>query len=534
MSILSGILLAISWPEIGNLEFLIFFALLPVLWVEKKVSEGESKRKAGVVFLYAYLTFFIFNFTTTSWIRLASFEGMIMAEVFNALFMALIFMLFHLTKRNINEKVGYASLVFYWLAFEYLHTNWDLSWIWLNLGNVFANRITWIQWYEYTGTLGGTFWILGFNTLLFYVFLIVKDKVSIRIRYTQYGILGSLLLIPILSSMAIYYTFEEQEDPIEIVLVQPNIDPYNDKFDGMTEQEQIDKLVELSEGAITPNTELIFGPETAFPVGYWESELDYSYGVIKVTELLNRFPKAKYVVGLSSIRLYRDASEFTPTSRPLRDGSGFEYDYYNSVMQMDGSKDYQIYRKKKLVLGVEKMPFIAQFDFMKKLSIDLGGASGSLGSEKEPKVFVSKTEDGRDVKVIPAICYESIYGEFLTEFVKKGGNLLGVVTNDGWWGNTSGYHQHLAYSRLRAIELRRSVARSANTGISAFINQKGEILQRTEWWTPDAIRGELNLNNELTFYARHGDYLGRMAAFVAVLLLIWTMVKRLIPARIND
>jgi apolipoprotein N-acyltransferase len=155
----------------------------------------------------------------------------------------------------------------------------------------------------------------------------------------------------------------------------------------------------------------------------------------------------------------------------------------------------------------------------------LGGASGSLGTEKEPLVFTSRTKDGRDIKVIPAICYESIFSEYLTAFVKKGGNLLGVVTNDGWWGNTPGFEQHLAYSRLRAIELRRSVARSANTGVSALINQKGEFLQKSEWWTEDALRGELNLNSQITFYAEHGDYIGRIAAFFAVLIFAWLIVR---------
>ena len=527
LSVLSGLLLAYSWPYIGDLEWMIFFAFIPLLWMERKISEDKPKYTSGAVFAFSYLSFLIFNVITTWWIKLASPGGMVLAVVFNSLFMAIIFTFFHFTRRNINDKVGYASLILYWVAFEYLHINWELSWIWLTLGNVFANRITWIQWYEYTGTLGGSLWILSVNLLIFYSLVKASQgETNMRHRLTRVILLMMLLAGPMIVSKKIYKSYLEKEDPVEIVVVQPNIDPYKDKFYGMHEYDQIDRLMELTEEKVTPNTDLVFGPETAFPLGYWEHELEYIYGTEKVREFLDSFPNVKYVVGLSTIRLYVKGEEMSPTSRLLNDGSGNQYDLHNTVMQVEKDKDLQIYRKSQLVLGVERMPFTGKFKILEKLSIKLGGASGSLGVEKEPLVFSSKTIDGRDLNVIPAICYESIYSEYLTEFVKKGGNILGVVTNDGWWGNTPGFGQHMSYSRLRAIELRRSVARSANTGISALINQRGEILQQSEWWTQDALRGKLNLNSEITFYAANGDFVGRIAAFFAVLMFFWMLVKR--------
>jgi apolipoprotein N-acyltransferase len=106
-----------------------------------------------------------------------------------------------------------------------------------------------------------------------------------------------------------------------------------------------------------------------------------------------------------------------------------------------------------------------------------------------------------------------------------------VITNDGWWGNTSGYKQHLTYSSIRAIETRRSIARSANTGISCFINQRGEIMQPTEWWVPDVIKSSLNLNEKITFYVKYGDYLGRVSDFFAIILLAYTLVNFLITRK---
>jgi len=161
---------------------------------------------------------------------------------------------------------------------------------------------------------------------------------------------------------------------------------------------------------------------------------------------------------------------------------------------------------------------------MKKLSINLGGTSGGLGYSEHPAVF--KAPNGSSV-IAPIICYESIYGEYVTEYSRKGANLFAIITNDGWWGDTPGYKQHLAYASLRAIENRKSIVRSANTGISAIINEKGEILASTDWWEEDVISAKVKLNSTLTFYAKYGDYIGRIASLLAVLMLVLTMVRKL-------
>jgi apolipoprotein N-acyltransferase len=115
----------------------------------------------------------------------------------------------------------------------------------------------------------------------------------------------------------------------------------------------------------------------------------------------------------------------------------------------------------------------------------------------------------------------------VTDYVKKGANLIFVITNDGWWGDTPGYHQHNAYSCIRAIETRRSIARSANTGISSLINQRGEVLQELGWWQRGAIKGILNANERLTFYVMNGDYIGRTAGFFALLIALLYIVQTL-------
>ncbi|MEO8795646.1 MAG: apolipoprotein N-acyltransferase, partial [Daejeonella sp.] len=132
-----------------------------------------------------------------------------------------------------------------------------------------------------------------------------------------------------------------------------------------------------------------------------------------------------------------------------------------------------------------------------------GGSTGGYGKQDEPSVFYSQSGIG----AAPVICYESIWGAYVGDYVKKGAQFIAIVTNDAWWGNTSGKDQHLQYAKLRAIETRRWVARSANTGISAFINQRGDIVKQSKWWTATALKADINLNDEITFYVETGDYI---------------------------
>ena len=129
-------------------------------------------------------------------------------------------------------------------------------------------------------------------------------------------------------------------------------------------------------------------------------------------------------------------------------------------------------------------------------------------------------------KVAPVICYESIYGEYVGKYVKQGAQFLGVLTNDAWWGDTQGYKQLLSYTRLRAIETRKSIARSANTGISAFISQRGEIISSLGYGKKGALRGTVLANNELTTYVRYGDYIARLSIFVSVGILLISFLKK--------
>lgn len=511
--LLFGVTSWAAWPA-GGFAPLLFVTLLPLLAIEESVLRKQRAGEKARLYGWSYLSFFLFNILTTWWIWFASPFGMFGAVLANTAIMAGVFQLFHIVRRKLGDFFGYASLLAFWLSFEYLHLDWDLTWPWLNLGNGFAAYADMVQWYEYTGTQGGTLWILLSNLLLFS--LLKEDNDLLKKKWWQPAF---LIALPVLLSFVIKLNVKETNDPVEVVAVQPNIDPYNEKFSGMSSTEQLAKILRLANSKITPKTRLVVCPETALSEGIWLNDLYVHPQIETIKEFIKPYPKLHFFTGLNAFELYENPSLKSATARKFKDANAY-YDVYNAAVNISNEPVYNLHYKSKLVPGVEKMPFPAFFGHLDAFAIDLGGTSGSLGCKDRPTVFKCG-----NIIAAPVICYESIYGEYVGDYVRQGANLICIMTNDGWWSDTPGYRQHCQYARLRAIEMRRDIARSANTGISCFVNQKGEITDKTKWWTDDCIRKDLNLNNELTFYAKYGDYSGRIAIVISILFLTASLIR---------
>ena len=267
----------------------------------------------------------------------------------------------------------------------------------------------------------------------------------------------------------------------------------------------------------------IVSPESAIQENIWEERIEESRSLDTLQAFLSRFPRAGYVIGASTFRNFKPGEKLSATARKYRTAEG-HYDVFNTAVYVDSTGLTRLHHKSKLTPGVEKMPFAKLMKPLENLAFNLGGTVGSLGVDQERTVF---TRPGDSLKVAPVICYESVFGSYVTQYIHKGANLIFVITNDGWWGNTPGHRQHFTFSKLRAIETRRSIARSANTGISAFIDQRGDVYQQTKYWEPAVIRQEINASDKITFYVRNGDYIARISAFVAVFLLLIAISYRL-------
>lgn len=528
-SFLFALLLWLAWPARGFAP-LLFVAWIPLLIVENHFVENKQLRKRKF-FGLTYLAFFLFNIFTTWWVAFASIFGGAMAVILNTLFMSITVFIFHLAHRKFQKPYIYFFLIVIWITWEWLHLDWDLSWPWLTMGNGFAAYTRIIQWYEYTGVFGGTVWILTSNILLF----LIWKNYGFQLRkhsslHTNNGGIGKVLIaywvalisIPILISITIYYSYQEKINPVNVVVLQPNIDPYNEKFGGMSGEDQLKKMLNISHAYVDSTTDYLIGPETSIPYSVWEDKISSNTQVKFLKSYLNSFPKLTIITGAATDQLYPIGTHPSATARKFVDSEDY-YDSYNTAMQINTTDKIDLYHKSKLVPGVEKMPFPALFKPIEKLAIDLGGSSGSLGVQKEPSVFENKVSD-KKIKVAPIICYESIYGEYVSKYVQQGATLLFIITNDGWWYDTPGYRQHFQYGRMRAIEMRRDIARSANTGISAIINQRGDVVEQTQWWVPTAIKATVNANDELTFYAKHGDYIAHASAALSVLILLLVII----------
>lgn len=506
--------MVLSFPFTGSLTPLVFISWIPLLLVEDTVR--NSRYRSGKVFIHAYLTFLIFNLGTTWWIWNASPGGAVMAFILNALLMAIAFQLYHKAQKEIGSNYALLILLSIWGGFEFLHHRWELSWPWLSFGNFFSIRTTWIQWYEYTGMLGGTVWILIVN---FLGYSLLKNYLKLKNwTWRSVSVFSSVLIIPVIISLAIYYTYDTFRNPVEIVVVQPNIDPYNEKFTAPIGS-QLKKLVTQAKKKVTPNTCLVIAPETALSSTFYEEELIQHDFYRYLRAELSNWGHTSLYTGASTAHFFTQRN--SRASVKLADGPGF-IEYYNSSLLMEPDGTHEFLHKSKLVLGVEKIPFSDWLPFLEELSINNGGTSGTLGIEKTPKTLQTKA-----LTFAPLICYESIYGDFCAEQCRKGAQVICVITNDGWWGDTPGYKQHMSFSRIRAIENRRSLARSANTGISCFIDQKGDIIKQSVWWKEDALRSTLDKNNELTFFSSTGDLLGKILLALGIAFLLTTLFKRL-------
>ena len=511
-ALLSGLLLSAAWPTWG-IAPIAFIGFVPLLLLEDRFAKGEK----GKLFWLSFLTFLIWNVVTTWWIWNAT-PAATAAWVLNSLFMAIVFNVFHLTKKKgCNNPWGNFFLIPYWMAFEQLTYLWAIKWPWLNLGNAFSSRIEWIQWYEYTGVAGGTLWILAVNILITNIILFFKSKETKKL-FACIGIEAFVLLLPIIISTRMYNHYDEQGTDTEVIVVQQNCDPWNEQFDSQFYDQVIQNNINLSLPLITPKTKFVVSSESAIQEGIWLHEIDNAKALHTLHDYIKRFPQMAFVIGGTTYEFVPRGMESDFPARDIGNGEHFYY-CHNSALLID-TINLQYRNKSQLTPGVEAIP--EWMGFLKNYSITMGIARGTLKTDPEARVLTFG-----DHKVGVPICYESAFGEYVSNFCKKGADLLFVITNDGWWGDTPGYKQHFEFSKLRAIENRRCIARSANTGRSGFFNQRGDVLQQTQYWVPDAIRATLKANTKVTFYAQHGDYLSRIAVYLTFVLLIYWIAKSL-------
>ena len=521
-ALLSAFLMWLAWPPHTFAAPLLLVGLVPLFIALDNIILAKEVKTGKKVFLTAGLTFLVWNTACIYWVynAISAYNSAIVALPISiipfglgALLMTFAFWLYYRFRTIVGRKgLAYFALICFWVGMEYLHQTWDLAFPWMTLGNGFAGMHQLAQWYESTGVYGGTVWIMLSNIMAFEAYKSFKSNTGyLRIRPA----LGWLLvvIIPIGISLIKYYGYEEKSMPVNVIVVQPNIDPY-EKNGGITPAEQLRTLTHLSDSVAQVNTEYFIWPETAIPSYADEDRIRSTGEYLFAQQFLSKYKNGTLITGIESVKFYTEKK----TLSAKQDGnSGTFYDNFNSAMQVENSANVQFYHKSKLVPGVEKMPFPKTLSFLAPVFAGLGGTVSGWGWQDKPGVFYSQSGVG----VAPVICYESLWGSWIAESVRDGAQFIAIITNDGWWGNTSGKDQHFMYAKLRAIETRRWVVRSANTGISGFINQRGDVIKASKWWTRDALKMDINLNDKLTLYAKSGDIIAQLLSLAGIVLALF-------------
>lgn len=532
LSLISALLLSVSWPTYG-VPFFIFIALVPLLMMEHEISKfSKIKRKGWAIFGLSYLAFMIWNIVTTGWLYGSknpdgshALLAVVIPVLANSLLYSTVFMLYHWYKKSMGTYWGLAFFVAIWMGFEKFHLNWEFTWPWLNLGNAFSEYPKLIQWYDTLGATGGSFWILLVNIFSFYTLRIWEAGRKKQDLIKNSAILFAGIALPMIISFVKYKTFNEKPvGQVNVLLLQPDLDPYNEKYQKDSLQIQ-SELLQLAEKNSVGKIDFYIGPETSLPGSGSISEKGFENSLLlnNIKNFLATKPGSVFATGISSHRFFMNETNIPKNA--YQTSEGYWVESYNSAVQIIPSQKVEVYHKGKLVPGVEIFPYI---HILKPLlgdaMLNLGGTVASLGTDEERKVFTNPFNKG---KLAPIICYESIYGEFVTDYVKKGANFLAIMTNDSWWGVTEGHKQLLSYARLRAIETRREIARAANSGISAHINALGEIEESTLYEDKTALFAKINLYEKPTFYTRTGDLLTRLCIFALGFLVFYALIKKI-------
>lgn len=352
--------------------------------------------------------------------------------------------------------------------------------------------LSFFQWADVTGPLGLNFLIYLINGLLFeivspYFFKTAKDLVINR---------GLFLVLLVLFSFAanLYRNMlldtQAVTTPTTVALVQGNVEQ-DMKWDPKKSLAILDKYLELTMSAVSKGSSLVLWPETAYPFS-----LDLDAPAFLIPERFN----------FSLPLLVGAVSERSET-------------LFNSAFLLEPSHHLAgAYHKRHLVPFGEYIPFKRFLSFASALTEDVGQLSP--GSSSAPLVWDK-------LKLGILICYEDIFTDLARTEVLSGANVLVNISNDAWYGNSSAQYQHLVYSQLRALENRRELARVTNTGVTAFIDARGKVVSLMQPFTKGVLIGPLQPREDITFYTRHGDWIGWMSLALAVIFMIPALLRRI-------
>jgi apolipoprotein N-acyltransferase len=510
------------------LPFLMFLGMIPYFMViEKRQRFGEVNR---ATFLYIFL----FGLCTIYWVGgfTQAKDAFLMTGGFILFFINPIAFLipstlYYLWREYIHRKSALFILPFFWLWYEYLYTLTDWSFPWLQLHNGISGFVSFIQIASLIGGWGLTLIIVYINVFLYYAYSNRKKR-TYKFVLALAGAM-TLIILPLLFGMLKLSqpVADRTIRQVTIGVVQPNLDPY-DKWGEMQYTRILAQQLDKSRELIKSKPDIMIWPETAIPVYFMSpafTSLQDSVFRFVTTNNIN------LISGMPDIVYFNDGDKLPPDAKYSAPGK-FYYATYNAIIGFaPGQRTVQRYGKMKLVPFGEHVPFVDQFPiFGEFIKWGVGMTGWNVG--RDTTVFRCKTKvsilhpiltpgqvdavSEDSVNIGAVVCYESIYSDLVTQLANKGAQLLVVVTNDSWYGNTSGPYQHRDFARLRAVETGREVVRCANGGISCVIDKYGQIKTQTGMYETALFTHMVSLEDGTTLYMQYPHVLVDLSAMLSL------------------
>jgi len=522
-------MIGISYPPIP-LPYLVFVAFVPYFVViQKRNGLAEINR-------FTYFTAFIFNFITLYWVGgwLPNSDPFLMIAgttllFFNPLVFLIPSTLYFVTKKYVNKNLALYLFPFFWATFEFAYSLTDFKFPWLTLGNTLSYFTNYIQIADIVGVYGLSILIIFANILVY----------KFKNDFTVFGIINkkalasfvAIILIPIIYGNYTIHSFSSQTGSAKVGLIQPNIDP-NKKWEDGNLNEKIDTYFKLSEETIKKGAKIVIWPETALPVYLLAG--NYADEVKRIRHFVDNYG-ISILTGMPDANFFYNKSNAPLDAKPLNDGKVL-YTSYNSILLFNpNSTEVQKYGKMKLVPFGEKVPLVESLPFLGDwIKWNVGISSWNTGRDTTIfQVNSAQNSKNENIKIGGIVCIESIYPIFTSVFAKKGAEFIAVVTNDSWYGDTSGPYQHKEMSVIRAVENKRSVVRAANGGISCLIDPLGRTVSETKMYTKTALIVDVPLNGELTFYTKRPWLVPLFASAISILIIILSLIAK-IKGKFND
>ncbi len=510
--LVSAILFGLSFPMWLNVPtgILAWFALVPMLLALRNV------KTFGAYFKITFPFLFVSIFILCSFVAAFGFGAWFFSGFSQTLLIYPTFVIHYF----LQKRLGWRRAL---LLFPLLYTCGD----WLQHLAPHSFQITspaytqaTVLWFaqcaDVFGMYGITFWVMALNVSM----AIAVDKFQKRKPNNQQSLMravGAEDFLPLFGRVAVflvlpllYSFFVHTQLPtgrtIKVAIVQTNFDS-RAKQDSTSFNKNITNLIRLANKAAETKPDLIVVPESALPIPLMQNDNAFkqlcNYVASNNASVAIGFPEFPDTTNYKT--LYNAAFVLTPQLGSAWDSLGKK------------TADLKVYRKQNPMPFTEMMPYFSMMPML---------GSNTL-SGNEPYVFSFPDKFDHEIKTSATICWEQMFGETQAELAEHGAQFFSQMNNDGWFGNSSGAAFLLNINRIRAIENRRSVARSSNTGISCFIDAFGNLYGVLKPQTEAVGMNSVVLNDELTFYTKYKNWFPKLCGIILLVISCWLLVVRI-------